>query len=77
MEPWHLIVLALLLAGPLFGYAKRDVIERKGWLMILLVGAALFVLAALIGAPIFNLAGYLGVSAGLVGALTTRNVPQD
>lgn len=77
MKPWHLLVLLVLLAGPLLGYAKRDQIERKGWLTLLLAGVALFALAALISAPLLNLGGYLAASAGLVGAITApRNGPR-
>lgn len=72
LKPWHLLVLLFLLAGPLFGYVKRDKIERKGWLSMLGVGVALFFIAAVAHMPVLNIAAYFGVGAGLVGAITTR-----
>jgi hypothetical protein len=76
MKPWHLLVLLFLVAGPLFGYLRRDSIERKGWVMILLIGLAFFMAAAVAGIPVFNAAGLFAVTAGVVGAITTKNVPR-
>lgn len=77
LKPWHLLVLLFLFAGPVLGYVFRDRLARTQWLLVAVIGAVFLVGGLVAKVGLISALGLVLASAGLVGAITSRQSPSS